>query len=211
MKFLKKYIILILIITNNLTAHEQPYSEYLQNRIPEENFRHNSFLLALKLMSSMDAKVIVETGTARGGLQECLSNGCSTLIFAHWASDNNAVVYSVDINEDAIKVAENCVEQYSNHVQFIHSDSVQLLSNFNQPIDFLYLDSYDYDINNPRPSQLHHLKEIKAAYPWLHEKSIIMIDDCNLPKGGKGKLVINYLKKRNWKVIFSNYQVILSR
>jgi hypothetical protein len=77
------------------------------------------------------------------------------------------------------------------------------------PIDFLYLDSYDYEWNNPSPSQEHHLREIQAAFPRLHENSVVMIDDCALPQGGKGKLAIEYLKERGWKILLEQYQTIL--
>jgi len=48
-------------------------------------------------------------------------------------------------------------------------------------------------------SQEHHLKEIKVIEEKLHGKSLILIDDCDKPGGGKGKLVISYLKERGWK------------
>lgn len=54
-----------------------------------------------------------------------------------------------------------------------------------------YLDSFDFDISNPLPSQKHHLKEIEAAYDKLTDNSVVMIDDCDLPGGGKGKGVIS--------------------
>jgi hypothetical protein len=56
---------------------------------------------------------------------------------------------------------------------------------------------------------MHHLKEIQAAYSCLKEDSIIMIDDCDLPGGGKGALVIEYLCARGWVPVMSKYQVIL--
>jgi hypothetical protein len=78
-------------------------------------------------------------------------------------------------------------------------------------IDFIYLDSYDYELNNPIGSQLHHLKEIEAAHPFLRESSVIMIDDCDLPEGGKGKFAIEFLLERGWRVVKKQYQVILAR
>ncbi len=203
--------LLILLKTINLSSTENPLTTYLQNRIPESNHRYDSFLLALSLMSENNVKTIIETGTARSGLEWCLSDGCSTIIFAEWSYYNGATLYSIDINEIALKNAERCIEPYIDSVNLIHSDSIAFLSNFNQSIDFLYLDSYDYEFDNPLPSQLHHLKEIKAAYPYLHERSIVMIDDCDLPGGGKGKFVIQYLLEKGWRIIFSQYQVILTK
>ena len=76
-------------------------------------------------------------------------------------------------------------------------------------IDFLYLDSFDFELHNPSPSQEHHLKEIIAVAPRLRKSTIIMVDDCDLPYGGKGKLVIKWLKERGWVEHKSGYQVIL--
>lgn len=56
---------------------------------------------------------------------------------------------------------------------------------------------------------MHHCREIIAAYPWLTPHSVVMIDDCDLPYGGKGKLAIEYLTNRGWVIFRSGYQVIL--
>ena len=88
------------------------------------------------------------------------------------------------------------------------------LQAFEPTIDLLYLDSYDYDKRDPeviKASQEHHLNEVKAAESNLHDKSVILIDDCNLPGGGKGRLVIDYLLERGWQVVMSKYQVVLTR
>lgn len=153
----------------------------------------------------------METGTARAGAQNFIGEGGSTIIFGDWATQNDAKRYSVDISPEAVFKARNAVRNYVNHVEIVWVDSILFLANFNQPIDFLYLDSYDFDFNNPFPSQHHHLLEIEAAYPQLHENSIVMIDDCGLPYGGKGKLIIPYLLERGWKIVFNGYQVILTQ
>ena len=100
-------------------------------------------------------------------------------------------------------------KQVDSNLHFVCSDSVSFLQNFGKTIDFLYLDSYDFDVDNPFPSQHHHLLEISAAYPFLNENSIVLIDDCDLPHGGKGKLAIQFLMQRGWQVLMSGYQVLL--
>ena len=49
-------------------------------------------------------------------------------------------------------------------VKIHHSDSVKFLKQFKTPVDFLYLDSYDYtdNIGEQIVSQLHQLDEFKA-------------------------------------------------
>ena len=182
---------------------------YLEGKIPRNNSRYYTFLSALNLMSERKAKVIVETGTSRNGASNCLGDGCSTLIFSQWVQKNGGEYYSVDISMDALINASNGIGSLKEYVHFVQSDSVAFLQNFNQTIDFLYLDSYDFEINNPTPSQEHHLKEIIAAYPFLTEDSVVMIDDCDLPHGGKGKLVIEYLLNKGWKIAMKGYQVIM--
>ncbi len=185
--------------------------KYLEERIPPDNHRHQTFSYVLKLMEERNVKIVVETGTARDGTANCLGDGCSTVIFADWADDHDAQVFSVDIDPEALSCAAGAIPEKKHRVNFIESDSINFLKNFGQTIDFLYLDSFDFESWNPLPSQQHHLAEIKAALPWLGENSIVMIDDCDLPDGGKGTLVIAYLIEKGWKIIADGYQVILTR
>lgn len=187
--------------------------QYLEGRIPTNNRRYTTLVKALDLMKERGVKVIVETGTSRDGLSNFEGDGGSSIIFSQFAKEYGAQFYSVDIDKVALNKASQAVEQVlgkvgENH-HFIQSDSIQFLKDFPKKIDFLYLDSYDYDFKNPAPSQAHHLKEIEAAYPHLTPQTIIMIDDCDLPQGGKGLLVIDYLLKRGWKILENKYQVIL--
>lgn len=185
--------------------------DILQGKIPLNNARYQTFAYAFNLLCARNASVIVETGTARYGLVHCASDGCSTVLFAEWVKNYGGEFYSVDINANHLQIAANALGDSKSFVNFIHSDSVAFLHNFNRPIDFLYLDSFEYEFGNPGPSQEHHLKEIIAAYPWLTPTSVVMIDDCALPFGGKGKLVIEYLLARGWIILAEGYQVILSQ
>jgi len=92
---------------------------------------------------------------------------------------------------------------------FALSDSAAFLKNFDKTIDFLYLDSWDYSETDPMPAQIHCLNEIKGAYDKLSPNSIVMIDDCNIPGGGKGKLAIQWLLERGWRLHINRHHVIL--
>lgn len=173
--------------------------------------RRLGFHKAMQLMSQRNIKTIVETGTARGGDMAFTGDGGFTIVFGLWALLYDAHLYSVDILEFAINRAKTMVKPYMNHITFTLDDSVHYLQEFDRTIDFLYLDSFDYEKTNPLPSQQHHLKEIEAAYEKLAPNAIVMIDDCKLPGGGKGRLAINYLKERGWKVVLDSYQVIMVR
>lgn len=187
--------------------------QYLEGRIPIHNRRYTSMIKALDLMKERGVKVIVETGTSRDGLSNFEGDGGSSIIFSQFAKEYDAQFYSIDIDKTALNKANQAVKQVLGEVgdnhHFIQSDSIQFLKDFPEKIDFLYLDSYDFDFNNPVPSQAHHLKEIEAAYPRLTSQTIIMIDDCDLPHGGKELLVIDYLLKKGWKIVENKYQVIL--
>lgn len=176
--------------------------------------RRSTFKRVLELLDQRKIKTMVETGTARDGLDEVRSNGASTILFGTWAKRNNAKLHSVDILESAIERATQTVkaEGLAAWVTLHVSDSIAFLKSFDKPVDFLYLDSYDYhktDKAVQQASQEHHLKEFQAIEGQLHEQSIVLIDDCRLPGGGKGKQVIEYMVSKGWRVDKEAYQVVL--
>jgi len=178
--------------------------------------RRDSFKRTLELLSDRQAKVLVETGTARLGLKGAKSNGASTLIFTTWAKTNHALLHSVDISSESIAAARHEVENQglNSYVIWHQQDSLAFLADFEEAVDFLYLDSYDYhkqDTEIQIASQQHHLAEFKAIEPRLHRGSLVMIDDCDLPNGGKGKLVIRYMLERGWTILIDDYQVLLGK
>ena len=74
----------------------------LEDFIHPEDKRYKTFRSTLELMEKRKVKTIVETGTARNGVKNCIGDGCSTPIFCEWASEHGAYVYSVDIDPLAI-------------------------------------------------------------------------------------------------------------
>jgi hypothetical protein len=115
----------------------------------------------------------------------------------------------VDIDPAAVTRAKNAVIATGGKAEMVQADSVGFLAQFPDKIDFLYLDSYDIDWNNPIASQEHHLREIKAAYPKLTKESVVMIDDCPRNHGGKGRLVVEFLQEKGWTAMQGPYQIIL--
>ncbi len=176
--------------------------------------RRKTFAKTLKLLNERKAKIIIETGTSREGLNNTKGDGAATLVFGKWAQENQAKMHSVDISEDSVKGAQDEVnKQGLNDTVTLHlSDSLAFLKNFEEPVDFLYLDSYDYsktDQNIQVKSQEHHLKEFQLIEDKLHDDTIVLIDDCGLPGGGKGKTVVEYMLKKDWKVLINAYQILL--
>lgn len=198
-----KYFILLLLSSAPLFSA----NSFLDSFLSREDKRYHTFAKTLELLEERNCKILVETGTARDGDKECVGDGCSTLIFGKWAQMHEANFTSIDNNPEAIEIAKGFTES----VQFITKNSVEALENFEEEIDFLYLDSYDFDSIHPLPSQIHHLKEIIAAYPKLSEKCVILIDDCGQAFGGKGRFVVAYLTMRGWECIENEYQILLTK
>lgn len=185
--------------------------KYLSKRLPRGNGRYHTFRSCLKLLNQRNIQTIIETGTARCGDENFDGDGGSTILFAHWAKDHDAMLFSVDNNAVHIARAKEAVTEYASNIEFVLEDSVRFLEEFPGQIDFLYLDSYDFDEENPGPPQKHALREIMAAYDKLSKHAIVMIDDCNIPHGGKGKLAIKFLKEKGWYLKENRHQVILLR
>lgn len=205
---------LLLIAPFSSFSQEEPATRgnaslYLNDRIGKSDKRYASFRLALQLLEERKAKTIVETGTARYGDKEFGGDGGSTIIFGDWATRNKAILHSVDKSDEAIDKAKGVTKPYAKNIRFICSESIPFLEKFEQPIDFIYLDSAGFDFHDPVPCQEHFLKEIVSAYPFLHKKSVVMFDDCELPHGGQGKLAIEFLIDNDWQVVHQGYQTIL--
>jgi len=178
--------------------------------------RRDSFKKTVQLLNERQAKVLVETGTSRRGLENTRGDGAATIVFGKWAKENNAYLHSVDISKASVEGSQQAVneQQLKDNVSVYHQDALEFLKSFEERIDFLYLDSYDYsrtDVDIQKKSQEHHLKEFQLAESKLHEQSIVLIDDCGLPGGGKGKLVVDYMLKNDWKVVINAYQILLAR
>lgn len=216
MKFL---LILLFVIVVAVVLRKLVRYKTLAPLLPRKyNFgkRRDTLREVLRLLDERNATTLLETGVARMGLEKSKGDGASTIVFGLWAKRNDAHLYSVDIDPEATKRAGVAVDAMGlgDNVTLVTSDSVAYLDNFTDTVDFLYLDSYDYhktDTAIQTASQNHHLKEIKAIEGCLHDGTVILIDDCDMPNGGKGKLVIERLTSQGWKVHMSEYQVILVR
>jgi predicted O-methyltransferase YrrM len=173
--------------------------------------RYNSFSKAIHLAVKRNVKIIVETGTAReeGNWK---GDGLSTILFGDFCKTFGAKVTTCDISMENIETCKQLTEAYKEYITYITGDSVRFLKNYEEKIDFLYLDSFDSSNGNVSQAQEHNLAEIKSAEDKLHENTIILIDDYNKdPGAGKGALTVPYLQKRGWKLIHDDVQAILVR
>jgi len=169
------------------------------------------------LLNNNNNNNIVETGcSTHQGTK-------STTLWDKFVNSYGGNVYSVDLDNEAVTLANSVT---SDKTLVTCSDSVEYLKTFTQPIDLLYLDSYDVDFSNPLPSANHHLNEFNAVKHLLHKGSIVLIDDTPvsadwyddadstkrtnfLPEmSGKGSLVNIELEKMNATKILHQYQVL---
>ena len=184
--------------------------EFLKKYNNPKNFRFDSFEFALIEAQKRNHKTLVETGVARGKKKFFFfskinwKDGMSTLILSDYARHVNGNLTSCDINKKNIENAKKFTKPNKEFINFVTEDSLNFLTNFNKRIDFLYLDSLDGQFEG---ASKHQLEEIKIAKNYLHDQSLVLLDD----KGDKTKLSINYMLDNNFKILNeTREQVLLS-
>ena len=115
-------------------------------------------------------------------------------------------MYSCDISEKNINNAKIFTKKYSKYITFCLGNSIFFLKKFDQPIDLLYLDSYDG--HDPVAASTHQLEEAETSLKNIHNNSLILLDD----KGSKTNLSVNFYLKNNFKIVFeTKYQILFSK
>ncbi len=82
-----------------------------------------------------------------------------------------------------------------------------LSGKISRPIDFLYLDSMDWEGTQVERglSALHHAAELSAAWRWLNEGALIAIDDCHGDYAGKHAIVKRFFDSIGVAPIVDDY------
>lgn len=170
--------------------------------------KYLTFKAALNLFLQNNGQIIVETGTQR---MKDDPGGCSTTLFGAFCKKYGKKLFTVDNNPLHIKTSMDCTAEFKDHITYVLKDSVKFLSEFDQKIDLLYLDSLDCP---PPPldateSQLHNLNELKATYNKLQLGSLVLIDDNNWENGGKSRLSkLFLLRSGEWHCILDLGQTL---
>jgi len=183
--------------------------------------RASSLELVFEILDEKKTKdfFIVETGCMRAdhGKIALGDDGASTYIFDDFINYYDGNVVSVDINPNNAKHAN---ELTSDRTEVYCSDSVEFLWNLpvKRKIDLLYLDSFDFEPEDPIPSQKHHLKELCAAMTKLRKGSLIVVDDnANTPEfewftkiaqGGKAGFVKDFMASIGVEPLYDGYQIV---
>lgn len=195
----------------------------LDEMISKTNLRERGFRLMMDHLKTIKKPLIIETGCARpidivpwGNIDIFFKDdGISTAIFDKFINDFDGLFYSVDLNKQHVEYARSLVSSKST---IIHSDSVyflwelnKFLTSENLYVDLLYLDSFDFDSENPYPSMVHHIKEISVILSRLKPGSLIAVDD-NFTDGrerfGKPKYVAELFESLRIPLIHEGVQLI---
>ncbi len=173
--------------------------------------RHRSFdLLLRETARRFPHPTVVETGTIRAE-EDWSGAGFSTYLLGAFLSRHGGRLHSVDLNEDNCNFARTWTEIFGSAVTIHSQDSVAFLGRFPGPIDVLYLDSRD----TTEPGHAEHAqRELDAAMPRLHDRSLVLVDDTAWNRGewaGEGAQVVPSLLARGWRILYGGYQVLLSR
>jgi hypothetical protein len=176
------------------------------------NLRYWTFKIALNLFLQRKGHIIVETGTTYVG---DIGAGGSTVIFGKFLQNYKGKLYTVDLSERNIELCKALTSNLSGNIEYVVSDSLTFLENFQEKIDLLYLDSYDYPLSpvegNIIDCQTHQLNEFKKVEDKLHDKSVVLLDDNSLPEGGKTKLTKEYLEQKGWVCVMDYQQSLWIR
>ena len=142
-----------------------PYKEVLEySGLHRQNYYKH---IINKLVNLNRPIIIVETGTMWTSLQDNM--GAFTYIFGDLIKNHTGgKLITIDISEKNINLCKEYTKEFSDVIKYVISDSVEYLASLPTDIvsniDFLYLDSWDLDMLNPLPSQIHHLRELSAVY-----------------------------------------------
>lgn len=181
--------------------------------------RHATFSRALSLLleRSGPSRTIVETGCVRE--KNDYGAGYSTVLFGEVLARFGGRLHTVDISQRNIAVCRRLIKPYAARIATYVGDSIAFLREWpathpDTPIDLLYLDSFDYPVFEERPrepSQQHCLGELDAALPSLGERAVVLIDDADLPGGGKPLFAKRRLSELGWRCELDDYQTLWVR
>ena len=170
--------------------------------------------VALNLLYQRGGKIIVETGSIRE--IDDWGAGMSTYIWGDFIQHYGGKVITVDIDPKNIDICKKVTEPFKHNIEYVVSDSVEFLKSYIGNIDLLYLDSMDFPLypdeesykNEIVKSQEHNMAEFLAAEDKLTNKSIVLIDDYDFPRGGKAGITNEYLVNRGWECLIASKQIL---
>jgi len=169
--------------------------------------RYHTFNLMFNILNDKGEPTnIIETGCIRkkGNFRD----GQSTLLFGRFIQEETGgTLETIDVSKSNMDVCKGVTKEYRSNIIYTVGDSVEALSKMSDErifhTDLFYLDSFDLSLKNPKPSMMHHKKELLAIFSRINNESLIVVDD-NTPEVGKGKYVYDYLLANGWVLLNSD-------
>ena len=194
----------------------------LEEMISKTNLRMASFQVMVNHLKTIENPLIIETGCIRPGDQPWSSlensfkdDGMSTCIFDRYINEYSGEFHSVDLTPAHVNYARSMT---SDKAQIHCDDSVRFLwtankalTDDNQYVDLLYLDSFDWIVGNESASMAHHIKEFAAISSRLRPGSMVAVDDNSYSNGirsGKGVYLIEFMESIEIPMIHDGVQCV---
>jgi len=161
------------------------------------------------LAAQNQAPLIVETGSLRIP-GNWAGDGQSSFMFDALVRDRGGLFVSIDIGLESLETARRAC---SSATQLLLNDSLAALHALGRvaprPASLLYLDSFDVDLADPRPSAIHHALELTAAGGLLGPGTIVAVDDYGFgAEGGKGMILDMFFSAIRAEVVYAGYQKV---
>jgi hypothetical protein len=181
--------------------------------------RQSGFDYIFNYLKTLEDPFIVETGCARQ-LDNYEGDGQSSLLFDKYTKEYGGYFWTVDLAEESVNYSKSRMTSENSVVTL--GDSITRLKQLNEklakdPIDFLYLDSFDAPRDQPQvvqQSALHHLYELLTIAPSLKPGALIGVDDnwFEVRNGqevvaGKGQFILDYMNKSGRPLVHNGYQL----
>lgn len=183
--------------------------------------RQDGFDYIFKYLKFIKDPLIVETGCARE-LDNYTGDGQSSLLFDKYINQYGGDFYTIDISEESTNYCKSRMTCGNSIVTT--NDSITELRKLNswfqeknKKINFLYLDSFDAPVDDPKvvlQSALHHLYELLTIAPCLAPGALIGVDDNWTEERngqhiilGKGQLIFDYMQKSGRELCKEGYQL----
>lgn len=165
---------------------------------------------ALELLACENLKnpVILEVGTLRDANK---GGGHSTYKFGEFCSRFGGTLHTVDILPEAIAFSKKATRDFQPWIHYHVSDSTKFLKKFDGKVDLLYLDGFDSHQGQENAASKKQLEEIEVALSKLSDKAIVLLDDADLPEGGKVAFSSQFLLDRGFRREINAYQQLYTR
>jgi hypothetical protein len=170
---------------------------------------------------------VIETGSSSSFL-----DGAIGIFLGLLAARTGGKMWSVDNNSDAVSKSTEIFKEVIPELNYtcVLGDSVEFLRDFNERVNLIHLDSWDFNLFDPLPSALHGWREFDVIKDKVGQNTTVFVDDnyingtylqwnfyngeisgktIDLPIIGKGAHVYQWVTSGNkdWELVGNHYQV----